>query len=482
MYVFMFILIFLYFILGWLSRKEQIKKDVGVLFSPFYRMSTFLYKRICIKNIHLFTTLQVRRDLQYLYPRENINLLETDYYIKKISLILVVCLVGTVLSSLVKLQNVESNILSKDGVVKRNNYTEGGQTLYAEADMGKGEPHLITVTMTERMLNPKEAETLEIEFWEELSRVILGNNISIEGVTEDLALIEELEGYPFVVEWNSDSPEYMNRRGEIGVIKEWEGVEAILTARITYGELEWVHNLTVQLKPQDLTERERERQELSWLIEELESASINQEEWNLPQEFKGKNIIWRERVEDNSIWLLMISFAVAFGIYFLLDKDLHADHGKRREEMKEYYPQIINKMVLFLSAGMTIRGAFQKIAEDYSTQNKNIKNKKAVYEEMLCTCQELRMGASESVAYEAFGKRSGSQEYIKFCTLLGQNLKKGNSTLLHRLREESQKAIQEQMNHRMKVGEEATTKLLVPMIIMLSIVMVLVMIPAFSAF
>ncbi len=482
MYVLMLMLIFLYVILGWLSRKEQIQKNIGVFFRPFYRIATYIYKKICIKNIHRFTSLQVRRDLQYLYPRENINLLETDYYIKKISLILIICLVGVALSSLVKLQNVESNVLSRDGIVKRNNYAEGDQTLYAEAHVGTGEPHLITIKMAERILDPKEAESLEEEFWEELSSIILGNNISHEEITEDLALIEELEGYPFAVKWTSNSPEYMNRRGEIGVIKEWEGVMVILTAHISYGELEWVHNLTVQLQPRKISERERERQELSWLIEELEAESTNQEEWNLPQEYKGKKIIWREHIEDNSILLLMISFAVAVGIYFLLDKDLHSNHEKRREEMKESYPQIINKMVLFLSAGMTIRGAFQKIAEDYNAENKDIKQNKAVYEEMLCTCQELRMGASESVAYEAFGKRSGSQEYIKFCTLLGQNLKKGNSTLLNRLREESQKAIQEQMNHRMKIGEEATTKLLVPMIIMLSIVMVLVMVPAFSGF
>ena len=138
MYVFMLMLIFIYIILGWFSRKEQVDKNVGALFRPFYRISTFLYKRICINKIHLFTTLQVKRDLQYLYPRENINLLETDYYIKKISLILIVCLIGTVFSSLVTVQNIESKVLSTDGVVKRSDYTEGEQTLCAVADMGTG--------------------------------------------------------------------------------------------------------------------------------------------------------------------------------------------------------------------------------------------------------------------------------------------------------------------------------------------------------
>ena len=65
-------------------------------------------------------------------------------------------------------------------------------------------------------------------------------------------------------------------------------------------------------------------------------------------------------------------------------------------------------------------------------------------------------------------------------TLLAQNLKRGNSTLLERLREEADKAAEEQLQQSRKLGEEAETKLLAPMVLMLAIVMALIMIPAFS--
>lgn len=61
-----------------------------------------------------------------------------------------------------------------------------------------------------------------------------------------------------------------------------------------------------------------------------------------------------------------------------------------------------------------------------------------------------------------------------------QNLKRGNSTLLERLREEADKAGEERLMHSRRLGEEAGTKLLVPMVLMLAVVMVMIMVPAFS--
>ena len=83
--------------------------------------------------------------------------------------------------------------------------------------------------------------------------------------------------------------------------------------------------------------------------------------------------------------------------------------------------------------------------------------------------------------YEHWGKRTGVQEYVRLSTLLMQNLKKGNNTLLQRLREEADKACTEQLQNNRRLGEEASTKLLLPMVLMLVVVMLLIMIPAFSS-
>ena len=127
---------------------------------------------------------------------------------------------------------------------------------------------------------------------------------------------------------------------------------------------------------------------------------------------------------------------------------------------------------------MTIRGAFQKIAGDYEKKEQCGKLSPAC-EEMLYTCRELYAGVSESAAYEHFGRRTGLQEYVRLSTLLTQNLKRGNRTILERLREEADKAAEVQLQLSRKVGEEAGTKLLAPMVLLLAVVMIVIMIPAF---
>ncbi len=52
--------------------------------------------------------------------------------------------------------------------------------------------------------------------------------------------------------------------------------------------------------------------------------------------------------------------------------------------------------------------------------------------------------------------------------------------LLERLREEADRAAEQRLQKSRKLGEEAGTKMLIPMVMMLGVIMVMIMIPAFS--
>ena len=92
----------------------------------------------------------------------------------------------------------------------------------------------------------------------------------------------------------------------------------------------------------------------------------------------------------------------------------------------------------------------------------------------------MQAGQSELIAYEHFGKRAGPREYVKLSTLLCQNLKKGSATLLARLEEEALLSAESRIQSGKKLGEEAETKLLIPMVLLLATVMLMIMVPAFS--
>lgn len=172
---------------------------------------------------------------------------------------------------------------------------------------------------------------------------------------------------------------------------------------------------------------------------------------------------------------------MAMAVYFLGDEDLKKEIRKREEQMQLTYPELVSKLSIYLGAGMTLKMAWEKISTDYE-KVKADKEKNPVYEEMNIACQEMRSGIPEIRAYEQFGKRCGIQLYSKFSALLIQNLKKGSTKLSPLLKEESRLAFEERKNAARKAGEEAGTKLLIPMMMMLCVVMLMILLPAFMAF
>ena len=75
-----------------------------------------------------------------------------------------------------------------------------------------------------------------------------------------------------------------------------------------------------------------------------------------------------------------------------------------------------------------------------------------------------------------------AQKKIISDNLITQNVKKGTKGIMNLLEQEEQNALEERKNLAKKYGEEATTKLLGPMMILLLIIMLIIMIPAFMSF
>ena len=192
--------------------------------------------------------------------------------------------------------------------------------------------------------------------------------------------------------------------------------------------------------------------------------------------------MWSEEREDGSGILFLLVCIGTAAVYFLRDRDLKDRVEARNKQMLMDYPQLVSRMALYMGAGMTVRNVFRKIALDYRKERREGGRMHYVYEEMLLTCYELDSGISETVAYERFGKRCRMIRYMKFANLLVQNLKKGSNSILEALRREAVYAFEDRKNMARKLGEEASTKLLLPMMLMLGIVMVLIIIPAYFSF
>ena len=458
-------------ILGCLSRREE-----GKLLD---RMAVYLYKKGCIYKLPFLNTHSVQKDLENLHPGQSGLFLQGEYYRRKIRMLLLVLGVGTLLGLLVRLKAATEGVLTAQGELLRPEPGRGEQQVELQAWLEDGKPGQFTVSVPERRLTWQEAQELYQEFWEKLRQEALGDNLSWQEVAWPLALMEELEGYPFTVSWRSSDYERIGTGGTVH--NPEEPVTMTLTAEICYLDYLWQEELEVTVVPRYLEGTEllvAQAQEAYYLAEE-EAAVMDR--IALPSSLGDKQLFWKEIHEDYSLWLMLMTVCTAAATFLFQDKDLHQQVLRRRERMKGTYPVVLNKLTLYLGAGMTIRGAFQKIALDYH-KRRNGENELPLYEEMLYACNQLQAGISESRAYEMWAARTGLQDCARLSAMLVQNLKKGNAALLSRLKEEGDKALQEDLNLRRKKGEEAGTRLLVPMIIMMAIVMVLVMVPAFQSF
>ncbi len=128
---------------------------------------------------------------------------------------------------------------------------------------------------------------------------------------------------------------------------------------------------------------------------------------------------------------------------------------------------------------MTIRGAFERITSEYE---KCEKTEGYLYKEMKVTKNELLHGISEVKAYEAFGRRCGMISYLRFGTILVQNISRGAKGTLPILELEAKEAFDDRKELAKRLGEESATKLLVPMMGMLFIVLIIIMMPALWTF
>lgn len=476
MYWFAGIIILIYVVLFLASKRQKTGKAPPGVLGWFYPMAVFLYQRALLWKLPLVGNRQVEKDLRDLHPGVEKEQLCKDYYVKKISLSLLMCLAGTLLG-LAMTYSTQSSGLLEDGAVARGSYREEAKELEVSTVLPSGQEKQFCVTVNPRQLSEDEAETLCREFVEQLPDLILGENTSTEQIMYDLQLEEDFAEYPFSVEWESDRPDILRSSGRVQSVEE--PTKVMLTANISYGQQQWQEVVTVTVVPLLLSQEEILEQDIAKLLAVSENSSLTEAEWTLPQVYQGEELLWKETLQDNGPVFAVGAVIVAVLLFVMADKDLHDELAARREAMKRKYPDVIQKLLLYLGAGMTVRAAFQKMAAEYEQECQS--HSQAIYQEIGYMCRELQTGVSEAAAYENFGRRVGVQEYLRLSTLLAQNLKKGNSTLLQRLREEADRANAERLQNSRKLGEEASTKLLVPMVLLLLVVMLMIMIPAFSS-
>lgn len=362
----------------------------------------------------------------------------------------------------------------------RNIYGGGNKTEEYEVTIdGEVEEEPLTIEVEEQQYTSTEIQEIFEEMMQKLDEVMLGENESRDRVEHDLNLVSHLDDYPVEIGWELDRYDVMDAEGRIQEEKtDEDGTLVEVRTILTYGSEEAVHVTNVMVYPRTKTETEQWLDKVKESIEKVESSTREQLQFSLPETIDGKQVEWKKKADYRGYYILLLGIIGCVLLVWKEKQDQKEAEQKKREQMLRDYPDIISKFTLLLSTGMTVKNVWTKIVKGYEEQKEQT-GKRAAYEEMCTTYREMQSGVSESEAYEHFGNRCGVVTYMKFGALLSQNLRKGSKGLTELLKMESIQAFENRKSIAKQKGEEASTKLLVPMVGMLAVVMIIVIIPAF---
>ncbi len=423
---------------------------------------------------------------------------------KKSVMILVVCIllsVGTMLRD-------RADIGESGGIVERG--TESGSTrseifsfrLQESEEMNPGNGDGQEQTGEEKMelelevsaVQQSREDALElleqaVSEWEDS---YLGDNSSANEVRYDLNLVSELCDGQVQVSYESSDSTALQTDGTVTAetaASGSEGGEATLvelTVEFTCGDYARIETYTLRILPPEEGSEAWILSELQRAAEEAEENSREQLQFSLPDTVAGYRVIWTEEPEYRWLVFLLVGVAAVFCLEQKGRQDEKERQRKRKERLLFEYPQMVDQFAVLLDSGMTIRRAWERIVNrNYSAQGKRGKSKDNVgvyLEEMRITYREIREGRGERDAYERFGRRIGLAPYKRFSSILTQNLSKGTKDIRDILQNESEAALDMRRKRARKLGEEAGTRLLFPMLVMLVLILAVLLLPALESF
>lgn len=364
--------------------------------------------------------------------------------------------------------------------------TNGYELLKNDQEEGDYEEHLIArvgeekiplaVLVKERALTEKEAKEEILKAREMLPAYLMGENESLKNVTTDLNFITRVPDTYVEVQWVERGSEFFSYDGEIKEDLELlEMVELKVSAILSCQGISEDYETTITLMPKSLKVSEA----LLNQIEKQQEEKPENEVLILPDTYEGKTVTWKKVPDYTFLWIFVLTVLSVLLLKLGQKRDVEEEKKKRLERLEREYAQIVSKFTMLLSAGLSVRNAWERIVLLYrrkeDTQN-------IAFQELNWGLMQMQKGVPELEVYEVFGIRTGLVHYKKMMAIFISDRKRGSVNLLDAMNQEMLLAWEEKKRKTRQHGEKIGTKLLIPMMGMLGIVFVIILVPAFLSF
>lgn len=333
----------------------------------------------------------------------------------------------------------------------------------------------VTVYVEAKKKTQSELDEIFAAAQESLHTAFLGENTQLDCIAQPLNLISALPEYNMQVEWFIENQDVIDYWGDI-----WQSNEeksTTVTAMLTYEGrvMDGVNNIReyiYELNIVPYSEAQISEMAMDRLFSDADKESADRDRIVLPDNYEGRSIKYRIKAE-NSLYRLLLIIPVIAAVFIVKLRSIKVEKSKKlKEQMMMEYPEIISKLALLTAAGMTPYNAITRIAAD---------GRGEAYRRLFAVVGNIQSGASERSQYAAFGQIFGIYCYSRLGSMLEQNVVRGNEKLRAMLKEECLQALEDRKARARKAGEQAGTKMLFPMMLMLIVVMAVIMVPAFSS-
>ena len=279
-----------------------------------------------------------------------------------------------------------------------------------------------------------------------------------------------------------DSYQYIDIDGKLRENNLKDNAIVQATVLLTCGAYEQEYVFSFMIVPPEFTKEEQ-------LLNDIESAVTaegnrqGETYFQLPQKVDGVSLKWEEPKQHLLVKVLFFEIVIVVLLYFVEQEKKKTKEKERQDQMHLDYAEFVNKLLILLGSGMSLKQSLNRISARYfDKRQKNQTKERYLYEELLITNHEIEDGESERLAYQKFGERIGLNCYNRLIRILIQNLRTGSRGICELLGQEAAVALEERKALARKLGEETGTKMLLPLIMMLGIVIAIIMVPAMQSF
>ena len=190
----------------------------------------------------------------------------------------------------------------------------------------------------------------------------------------------------------------------------------------------------------------------------------------------GEKISWAIEGQSHAAIILFGTASLAVVIYRSRFSPLEKRRREREESVIRQLPEFVNRLVLLLNAGMVLNSAFEKTIEEGisfhdSRQDYFDQRMKEIYASVKTANGMIHL------ELRRFARESGIKELIRISNIINDNVGKGVA-LTQKLQSESELLWMNRKKNCEERGRIAETKLTLPLVIFLMVLIVIVVAPA----